>query len=873
MATNTTNPFDSKEFISAVLGDELEDSSLLRSAQLVGLMQAWDTQEGLEIAERKFYDNRLTVARHYAKIIDVVSPGRYDLDSAVTFLDDYVGRRHGLEENVLKKKQGIPVTRRKPIKKRGVDAGSIDSIVADVDTHINEQPEISTQSTSPSSENITYSAGMPIQPILSDETILEEFSLDEYISALGESGEVSSRDLKLLMVVSDLQHDLGVCEKKFYDLRVGNAKHFRLKDEFVGRLDGRSLLFNPTEVKRFFDDYDSIRENMRQHVDPETTKHNLYQILGSLKSENRKKREETIQKPAFKNIDKVEQKPKGVSPTKRLELIRKAAQRANKDAAVSHSLRDQGLDSHELYDMLSFGYKGRKAALALNSSHSVYLDCNLFKRDGNSEKVRLYYSPSLLQSVHGVSQLLRHSLGEDAKDFMLYYAAELAEIGALPTAWTLTRTVSGRGVAEYIHRTMDPVHGAKFVQETLDQLTEKIRTAQIKSKSTPISIDAPKEIDMGINPSDINANPEDIITVLKRTNELVGKRAIRRVLNSYIVNSGRNGAESPMNLIRALGKQSVNCLADLLVESENTRDGVRMNKKERGMVHLGTALNYLYDLVDQQFEFNADGIQSTIEHYYEGAGVVIGKERIKSIMLRSGPVYVPKVNLFATDEESVYGVPDIFEVQTEMRFSIDSVIDVIENRLGDVRSGEVKGAKAKTLFEDICSYYTSRPIPQSVVETGLKAIAEDPKDYADELLSVPAIKLVAELAVLKYGWVDDESRVPDFEKVIEWYKKTDNILDVTGLVSGGQKTKYDYHQMIFDKKFLSQVLKKCGFNNIHEWDWRKTEHSEYDDYSQSYLPHMEKESGMLMSLNLEATKNSKPTTEKLNLGKSPWRIN
>lgn len=115
--------------------------------------------------------------------------------------------------------------------------------------------------------------------------------------------------------------------------------------------------------------------------------------------------------------------------------------------------------------------------------------------------------------------------------------------------------------------------------------------------------------------------------------------------------------------------------------------------------------------------------------------------------------------------------------------------------------------------------------------------------------------------------------VPDFEKVIEWYKKTGSILDVTGLVSGGQKTKYDYHQMIFDKKFLSQVLKKCGFNNVHEWDWRKTEHSEYDDYSQSYLPHMEKESGMLMSLNLEATKNSKPTTEKLNLGKSPWRIN
>ena len=115
--------------------------------------------------------------------------------------------------------------------------------------------------------------------------------------------------------------------------------------------------------------------------------------------------------------------------------------------------------------------------------------------------------------------------------------------------------------------------------------------------------------------------------------------------------------------------------------------------------------------------------------------------------------------------------------------------------------------------------------------------------------------------------------VPDFEKVVEWYKKTGSILDVTGLVSGGQKTKYDYHQMIFDKKFLSEVLEKCGFNNIREWDWRKTEHGEYDDYSQSYLPHMDKESGMLMSLNLEGTKSSEPTIEKLNLGKSPWRTN
>jgi len=75
-----------------------------------------------------------------------------------------------------------------------------------------------------------------------------------------------------------------------------------------------------------------------------------------------------------------------------------------------------------------------------------------------------------------------------------------------------------------------------------------------------------------------------------------------------------------------------------------------------------------------------------------------------------------------------------------------------------------------------------------------------------------------------------------------------------GLVSGGQKTKFDYHKMIFDKRLLTNILRKCGFYDIREWDWRKTDHSNVDDYSQAYLPHMDKENGLLMSLNLEAKK-------------------
>ena len=96
--------------------------------------------------------------------------------------------------------------------------------------------------------------------------------------------------------------------------------------------------------------------------------------------------------------------------------------------------------------------------------------------------------------------------------------------------------------------------------------------------------------------------------------------------------------------------------------------------------------------------------------------------------------------------------------------------------------------------------------------------------------------------------------VPDFTQVIKRYNQTEDLSEVLGLLVGGQRDKYDIHKMVFDKNILTNYLIKLGYCNIKSWDWRKTNHHNYDDYSQAYLPHMEKESGMLMSLNLEAVK-------------------
>lgn len=110
--------------------------------------------------------------------------------------------------------------------------------------------------------------------------------------------------------------------------------------------------------------------------------------------------------------------------------------------------------------------------------------------------------------------------------------------------------------------------------------------------------------------------------------------------------------------------------------------------------------------------------------------------------------------------------------------------------------------------------------------------------------------------VLKPGGILRLS-VPDFAACAKIYHERgleDGLSGLIGLISGGQRNEFDFHKMIFDEPFLTAALHRVGFTAVRHWDWRNTEHSAIDDYSQAYLPHMNKQSGTQMSLNLEATK-------------------
>lgn len=99
--------------------------------------------------------------------------------------------------------------------------------------------------------------------------------------------------------------------------------------------------------------------------------------------------------------------------------------------------------------------------------------------------------------------------------------------------------------------------------------------------------------------------------------------------------------------------------------------------------------------------------------------------------------------------------------------------------------------------------------------------------------------------------------VPNFENISKLYCEGKYPLDnFVGLLYGrmpmGSET--IYHKTVYDFNSLKSVLEASSYKNVRFYDWRDTCHAEFDDHSQAYLPHMDKDNGVLMSLNVECDK-------------------
>jgi predicted SAM-dependent methyltransferase len=99
--------------------------------------------------------------------------------------------------------------------------------------------------------------------------------------------------------------------------------------------------------------------------------------------------------------------------------------------------------------------------------------------------------------------------------------------------------------------------------------------------------------------------------------------------------------------------------------------------------------------------------------------------------------------------------------------------------------------------------------------------------------------------------------VPDFAALCNLYQRCEIRLEnVLGPLYGAMNMGDEkiYHKTTYDLHNLNSLLTENGFYDIMRYDWRKTEHSQFDDHSQAYFPHMDKQSGTLVSLNVECKK-------------------
>jgi predicted SAM-dependent methyltransferase len=99
--------------------------------------------------------------------------------------------------------------------------------------------------------------------------------------------------------------------------------------------------------------------------------------------------------------------------------------------------------------------------------------------------------------------------------------------------------------------------------------------------------------------------------------------------------------------------------------------------------------------------------------------------------------------------------------------------------------------------------------------------------------------------------------VPDFETMaMLYYTDQYPLSNFLGPLYG--KIEYNdehaYHKTVYDFRSLSELLTSAGYKNVRLYDWRETEHAGFDDHSQAYLPHMDKDDGTLISLNVECSK-------------------
>lgn len=107
---------------------------------------------------------------------------------------------------------------------------------------------------------------------------------------------------------------------------------------------------------------------------------------------------------------------------------------------------------------------------------------------------------------------------------------------------------------------------------------------------------------------------------------------------------------------------------------------------------------------------------------------------------------------------------------------------------------------------------------------------------------------------------------PNPQAFLKLYFETGDLRMLDGPIFGHMKLENSVisQKCHYDENLLSQLFTTNNFYQIEHWDWRNTEHANVDDFSQSYWPHMQKDTGVQLCLNMQAKKYVRPTDANTN---------
>ena len=94
--------------------------------------------------------------------------------------------------------------------------------------------------------------------------------------------------------------------------------------------------------------------------------------------------------------------------------------------------------------------------------------------------------------------------------------------------------------------------------------------------------------------------------------------------------------------------------------------------------------------------------------------------------------------------------------------------------------------------------------------------------------------------------------VPNFPMLMRIYEDTGDIKEIIGPLMGGQTDPHNFHQSIYDERYLSGVLFAVGFQEVRSWDPAYVEQHDFEDTTSNVWRIGGRD--YAISLNLEAVK-------------------